>query len=437
VGEDHQAQGKAKVTDRSVETIAPEISEHLRQEVLERFLRYAAVETTSSEESERFPTTDGQHELGRLLVEELAGLGIEEVEQDGHGYVYARLHGEGGTPLTLLAHLDTSPSEAGRGVCPVVREHYDGGTISFPDDPDLLLTPVDSPELLKAIGDTVITAAGKTLLGADDKAGIAAIMAMVSALTRFPALPRPELRIVFTPDEEVGRGTERIDMSRIAGYGYTVDGGRVGEIATECFHALKARIRFKGVNVHPGQAKGKMVNAVKAAAWMASALPEQEAPEHTEAREGFYHVTGLSGDENNALLSLILRDFEEAGNRRRVEVIQRLRDVLLLRQPALRIEIEVVEQYRNMGEVISSAPAVVELAEQAVRRAGIAPIHKSVRGGTDGARLSFRGVPMPNLFTGGQLFHSRKEWVGLSGMQKAAEVLLHLCGLIAAERSDG
>jgi tripeptide aminopeptidase len=423
------------VNEKPVEVFIPGISDHLRREVLERFLRYVAVDTASDEESETSPSTPGQLELGRLLVRELADLGIEEVEQDAYGYVYARVKGEGGTPLTLLAHLDTSPSEKGREVRPVVRESYDGGLISFPDDPDLLLTPEDSPELLNHVGDTVITAAGRTLLGADDKAGIAAIMAMLSALQRFPELTRPELRIVFTPDEEVGRGTERIDMSRLAGFGYTVDGGKVGEISTECFHAFKVGIGFKGINVHPGQAKGRMVNAVKAAAWMASALPEQEAPEHTEAREGFFYVTGLSGDTNNALLSIILRDFEEGGNRRRVELIQRLKEVLLLCHPGLAIEIEVTEQYRNMGEGISSEPAVVTLAEQAMRRAGIEPIHRPIRGGTDGARLTSRGLPTPNLFTGGQLFHSCKEWVGLSGMQKAAEVLLHLCGLAAAGRT--
>jgi tripeptide aminopeptidase len=419
---------------RPLDSIAPGVADHLRQEVLERFLRYVAVDTTSCEDKGEIPSTPGQLELGRLLKGELQALGVEEVEQDAHGYVYARCGGDG-IPLTLLAHLDTSPSEQGAGVRPILREPYDGGVLTYPDDPELLLTPVESPELLKYVGDTVITAAGRTLLGADNKAGIAAIMAMLSALQRFPQLARPELRIVFTPDEEVGRGTERIDMSRLAGFGYTVDGGRVGEISTECFHALRARIRFKGINVHPGQAKGKMVNAAKAAAWMASALPEHEAPEHTQAREGFFHVTGLSGDENGAVLTLILRDFEEDGNSRRVELLQRLKQVLLLHRPGLGIEIEVTEQYRNMREVISTAPEVVALAEQAMHRAGIEPHHKPVRGGTDGARLSSKGLPTPNLFTGGQFFHSRKEWVALSGMQKAAEVLLHLCGLAAARQS--
>jgi tripeptide aminopeptidase len=425
------------VNDKPTEGFPQGVSDHLRQEVFDRFLRYVVVDTTSNEESETSPSTPGQLELGRLLVHELADIGIENAEQDEFGYVYARVTGKRGPPLTLLAHLDTSPSEQGRGVCPVIRENYDGGVISFPDDPDLLLTPEDSPELLNHVGDTVITAAGRTLLGADDKAGIAAIMAMLSALQRFPELARPELRIVFTPDEEIGRGTERIDMARLAGFGYTVDGGKVGELSTECFHAHKVRVSFKGINVHPGQAKGRMVNAVKAAAWMASALPEQEAPEHTEAREGFFHVTGLSGDENNALLSMILRDFKEVENRRRVDMLKQLKEVLLLRRPGLGMEIEVTEQYRNMGEVISSAPEVVAMAEEAMRRAGIEPVHKPIRGGTDGARLTSRGLPTPNLFTGGQLFHSRKEWVGLSGMQKAAEVLLHLCGVAATDGSGG
>jgi tripeptide aminopeptidase len=411
--------------------IAPEISGLLRSEALKRFLRYVKVDTASSEGEQPIPTTPGQLELGRMLARELEELGLTDVEQDAHGYVYGRLPGAGGVPLTFLAHMDTSPSESGRDVRPVVHDPYDGGTIRFPDDPGLALTPDESPELLRYVGDAVVTASGKTLLGADDKAGAAAIMAALSALAAFPELERPDVRIVFTPDEEVGRGTEGIDMGRVAGLGFTVDGGRVGEISMECFHALKVRVHFTGHNVHPGQAKGRMVNAVKAAAWMASALPAQEAPEHTEGMEGFFHVTGISGDENEAMLTLILRDFDETGNRRRVDVIGTLRQALLLRTPGLGIEVQVVEQYRNMREVIARQPQVVEIAERAMRMAGIEPVRKPVRGGTDGARLSFMGLPAPNLFTGGQLYHSRKEWVAVTGMQKSAEVLLHLCALAA------
>jgi tripeptide aminopeptidase len=406
----------------------------LRREVVERFCRYVTVNSASSEESETSPSTPAQFDLARMLVAELEEMGLTRVTLDGYGYVYTTLPaspGVGGEPLTLLAHMDTSPSEPGENVHPVLHENYDGGSITFVDDPALVLTPVDSPELLLSRDETIITASGKTLLGADDKAGIAEIMSVLAAFSRFPELSHPELNIVFTPDEEVGRGTEHIDLQRLGHVGYTVDGGMVGEIDVECFHALRAVVEFRGMNVHPGYARNRMINAGHIAARFAACIPEFESPEHTGGREGFFHLTGLEGDENRAILKFILRDFDESRNRRRVELLECLKDAFEIRYPGLGIELTFTEQYRNMGEVLDRYPDIVALAEQAMTMAGVQPVRKFVRGGTDGARLSFMGMPTPNLFTGGMLPHSRKEWVAVPALQKACEVLVNLCALYA------
>jgi tripeptide aminopeptidase len=406
----------------------------LRQEVVARFCRYVTVNTASSEESETSPSTPTQLDLARILAADLEELGLSQATLDEHGYVYAKLPacpGSAGGTLTLLAHMDTSPSESGENVRPVLHENYDGGSITFADDPALVLSPEDSPELLRFRGESIITASGKTLLGADDKAGIAEIMTVLAAFSRFPEFSHPELIIVFTPDEEVGRGTEHIDIQRLGHVGYTVDGGMVGEIDVECFHALRAVVEFRGMNVHPGYAKNRMINAGHIAARFAACIPEFEAPEHTERREGFFHLTGLEGDENRAILKFILRDFDINANLRRTEQLERLKAAFEIRYPGLGIELSVTEQYRNMGEVLDSHPDIIALAEQAMTMSGVKPLRKFVRGGTDGARLSFMGVPTPNLFTGGMLPHSRKEWVAVPALQKACEVLVNLCALYA------
>jgi len=259
-------------------------------------------------------------------------------------------------------------------------------------------------------------------------------MSVLAAFSRFPDLSHPELIIVFTPDEEVGRGTEHVDVHKLGQVGYTVDGGMIGEIDVECFHALRAVVEFKGMNVHPGYAKNRMINAGHIAARFAASLPEFEAPEHTEGREGFFHLTGLEGDENRAILKFILRDFDGSSNRRRVELLERLRDAFEIRYPCLGIELTVTEQYRNMREVLDLHPDIVALAEQAMTMAGVEPVRKYIRGGTDGARLCFMGLPTPNLFTGGMLFHSRKEWIAVPAMQKSCEVLVNLCALYAGRK---
>jgi tripeptide aminopeptidase len=259
-------------------------------------------------------------------------------------------------------------------------------------------------------------------------------MTLLALFDRFPDLCHPELRILFTPDEEVGRGTEHVDLQRLGRAGYTVDGGMVGEIDVECFDALRVVIEFRGINVHPGYAKNRMINAGQIAARFAASLPEFETPEHTEEREGFFHLTGIEGDECRAVLKYILRDFDAEANRQRVAFLEKLKEELVLRYHGLGIELSVTEQYQNMGEVLDLHPELIAFAEQAMTLAGVSPVRKSVRGGTDGARLCFMGLPTPNLFTGGMLFHSRKEWIAVPAMQKACEVLINLCGLYARSR---
>ncbi len=406
----------------------------LCKDVVERFCRYVRVNTASCEESKTSPSTLAQLDLAKVLKLELQELGLSAVTLDEYGYVYATLPASSGItaePLSLLAHMDTSPSESGENVAPVLHENYDGGLITFVDDPTLILSPADSPELLLFKGETIITASGQTLLGADNKAGVAEIMTILAVFSRFPELRHPELRIVFTPDEEIGRGTEHIDRQSLGQVGYTVDGGMIGEIDVECFHALRVVVEFRGMNVHPGYAKNRMINAGQIAARFAASLPEFEVPEHTEGREGFFHLTGLVGEETRATIKYILRDFDGTENLRRVELLELLKDAFTLRYPGLGIELSVTEQYRNMAEILDLHPDCITLAEQAMTMAGVAPHRKPVRGGTDGARLCFMGLPTPNLFTGGMLFHSRKEWIAVPAMQKACEVLINLCSLYA------
>ncbi len=418
-------------------TMNPEtLIDYLQPRAVERFLRYVALDSSADPESGRHPSSQGQLELGALLADELRHLGVKDVEHDDHGYVYAVLpcrQSRSPLSLTFCAHLDTSPSVSGKDVHPVVHENYDGGPIHFQDDPDLLLTPAESPALLKFTGTDIITAAGKTLLGADDKAGLAAIMTAVEALMHFPDWPHPELRIVFTPDEEIGQGTVNIRRAKLGDVGYTVDGGEMGEFETECFHALKAVLTFHGMNVHPGYAKHRMVNAGALAARFAAGLPAAETPEHTEDREGFFHISAISGNESRATIELILRDFDADRNRRREDLLRQMRASFETAYPGLTIEVQVTEQYRNMKEILDHYPAVVHKGRAAIRAADVAVISRAIRGGTDGAQLCFLGLPTPNLFAGGLLFHSRKEWLPVTALAKSTQVIMELCRLWAED----
>ena len=414
--------------------------EFIRKDVLGRFLRYVAVDTTADEENEHSPSSPGQKELALILEKELKELGLTQVECDPFGYVYGTLPASKGVSspaVTFCAHMDTSPSEPGKDVRPSLHENYKGGEITYADDPGLRLTPHDSPELDEYQGDTIITASGKTLLGADDKAGIAEIMTALACFQKDQTMTHPELRIVFTPDEEIGRGTDKIDIKRLGQYGYTMDGSCAGEIEDECFDAWKAEFIFTGSNVHPGFAKGKMLNAAEIAARFISQIPEDETPAHTEKREGFFHLTGLSGEENTARFAFILRDFEEDENRGRIAYLTQLKETFEIRYPGLDIEMTVTHQYQNMLRILEQHPRVTELAVQAVQNTGLTPLKTAIRGGTDGARLCYKGVPTPNLFAGGHLFHSKREWIALGAMSKAVETVIELSRLWSEEPTHG
>jgi len=402
--------------------------------VTERFLRYVRIDTQSMEDAPSYPSTEKQKDLCRLLVEELRALGLYDAAMSTHGHVYAAL--EGNVPwevpaIGLLAHIDTSPEVSGTNVNPIVHRDYDGGTLALGHG--VTLSPEDSPELLHMRGRTLITSDGRTLLGADDKAGIAAIMTLIERLQQDPDIPHGPLRIAFTCDEEVGRGTEHFDLERFgATYAYTVDGEGAGEIENETFCADAASITVTGVSVHPGQAKGKLVNALKvAAAFLAGLPPDRLSPETTEGREGFVHPTTLQGNVESAKVRLIVRDFDEEGLAAHrallVDLAGRVQDAF----PGSTVAVKFTETYRNMRFVLDKHPQVVETALEAVRRVGLEPKLCAIRGGTDGSRLSYKGLPTPNIFAGGHLFHSRKEWIAVEDMNLAVETLVHLARLWA------
>ncbi len=403
----------------------------LLEEAKNRFLNYVTFDTRSDPDSNRHPSSPGQWEFAGHLVRELEALGLSNAERDSFGYVYAQLPAsrQNAPVLTFCAHMDTAPSVSGTNVRPVVHENYNGGRIAFPENPDLVLSPDQCPELKEFVGRTLITASGDTLLGADDKAGIAEIMAVLSAFQTFGHLDHPTLCIVFTPDEEIGKGADHIRMEKLGDFGYTIDGGRIGMLEDECFDAVSVDLEFIGLNVHPGAAKNRMVNAGSLAARFVAALPEYETPEHTENREGFFHLTRISGEESRARVSLILRDFDHSENARRVELIRKMAGLFEHRCRGLKISVQTREQYRNMAGIMARYPQVIQKAERAIELAGIQPFRSAVRGGTDGARFTFMGMPTPNLFTGGMMFHSLMEWIPEIALQKSAEVIVNLCRL--------
>ena len=404
----------------------------LRKQARNRFLRYVVINTQSDPTSKMHPSSEGQWILAKLLKEELIELGLSNVMLDAHCYVYASMpasKGFDGPAITFCSHLDTSPSESGADVNPLVIKNYDGGDIRLHGSGKRLLTPAESPELLAFAGETIIISDGRTLLGADDKAGIAEIMAALCAFKAFPELCHPELRIVFTPDEEIGAGTDFIQLERVGQFGYTMDGGMMGEIEQECFDAWELSLVFNGRNIHPGYAKNRMVNAAALSARFVAALPEWQSPEHTENREGFYHVTQIEGDESSATVKLIIRDFDRAVNERRMDYLKQLARTFEVRYDGLAINVKVREQYKNMNEVLCRHPHVADMAKTAISAAGISIRENPIRGGTDGARLCFLGVPTPNIFTGAMMVHSKTEWIPELALEKASEVIVRLCGL--------
>ena len=404
--------------------------------VVQRFLRYVRYDTQSDEGSETYPSTEKQKELSRLLVEELKELGCGDAAMDEHGYVMATVEGNVAHDVPvigLIAHVDTSPEVSGEGVDPQLHRDYDGGPIRLNDQHTL--TPAQSPELRKNKGNTIITTNGETLLGADNKAGIAEIMTLVERLQADRTIQHGTLRIAFTPDEEIGVGTKYFDVDKFgAKYAYTVDGESPGEVENETFCADSATLKVTGINVHPGYAKNKLVSAIKAAASFVDLLPRDMAPETTEKRQGYIHPVSIGGGVEEVTVKMILRDFDEEPLRAQRDILAGIAQKVKAAHPGVKLELTYAESYRNMRFVLDEHPDVLEYALEAVRRAGLEPHLNLIRGGTDGARLSFMGLPTPNIFTGGHLFHSRYEWIAVEAMEQAAETLVQLVQ-IWAEKS--
>ncbi|TXT62364.1 MAG: Peptidase T [Promethearchaeota archaeon] len=410
--------------------LTSQIKEYILEGVVKRFLKYVQIDSQSDDNSNSFPSTQEQIQFGKVLVEELKLLGLQNIIHDKYGYIYAQLRAskgyESSQEIGLIAHLDTSPSVNGKDVKPKIHSNYQGGVINFEKNKNLVLSLEDSPALNDYMGEDIITSKGDTLLGADDKAGIAEIMTLCDVLSTFTQLVHGPIVICFFPDEELGKGTEKIDISKLPRICYTVDGSRIGELEFECFDAWKVNIIFKGLNVHPGYAKGLMINSIHIAAQFISDLPEFETPRNTEGREGFYHLISLKGTPEKSKATLLLRDFEEEKNSERFKYLEILKTLYERKYEGLKIEIDVEHQYENMKKYLESDSKVIKIAKEAIQKAGLDPIIHSIRGGTDGAHLSKKGIPTPNLFTGGMLFHSKKEYIPKIALQKATEVLLYL-----------
>jgi tripeptide aminopeptidase len=397
----------------------------------ERFLRYVKIDTQSDPESTSCPSTEKQKDLSRLLVQELKAMGITDAQLDDHGYVYATIPANTSKQVPVIcfcSHVDTAPDCTGRGVKPIVHKNYDGGDIVLPDDPSQVISPKDHPYLLKKIGEDLITASGTTLLGADDKAGVAVIMDMASFFMTNPHVQHGAIRILFTPDEEIGRGVDKADLKKLgAQYAYTLDAGERGAYEDETFSADGVTITFHGVSAHPGYAKDKLVNAMKVAGAFLEVLPKDTlSPETTEKRQGFVHPVRINGIAEKVTLEFIIRDFITAKLAEYENMLKEKLALTLQRFPGAKADFEVREQYRNMKEVLDKHPQVSAYAKEAIARAGVPLLEMSARGGTDGSRLSFMGLPCPNIFTGEMAFHGKHEYVSVQDMQKSVETIVHL-----------
>lgn len=400
---------------------------------VDRFLEYVKIDTESDPHSPTQPSTMKQKDLSRKLVEELLGLGIEDAELDEHGYVYATLPSNTDKDVPTIcfcSHVDTSPDCSGKDVKPIIHENYQGQDLVLPDDNSQIIRLADHPKLGNQFGNDIITASGTTLLGADNKAGVAEIMDMVHFFVNNPDVKHGPIRILFTPDEEIGRGVDKVDMKKLnADFGYTVDGEKRGSLEDETFSADAAFVTINGVSAHPGFAKGKLVNAIKVAADFLTQLPQELSPEMTEGREGFLHPHHITGQAEEIKLRFILRDFVTAKLDEKAELLREAAQKAMNNWPGSRIEVEIKEQYRNMKEVLDDHPQVVQYAVEAIERAGMEPSRSSIRGGTDGSRLSFMGLPCPNIFAGEHAFHSKHEWVSRQDMHKAVMTCVHIACL--------
>jgi tripeptide aminopeptidase len=405
------------------------LAEELADDVLERFVRYAKVDTQAVHRAVKRPSSEKQLDLSRMLVDELREIGLEDAELNEGFSVFATLPGTTDAPVIgLIAHVDTTPDVTGADVSPVVHEAWEGEPIVLPGDPRQVLDPAVLPALAARTGHDIVTSDGTTLLGADDKAGIAEIMASVAYLARHEDRPRAPIRVAFTVDEEVGRGAEDFDLEAFgADVAYTLDGSDLGEIEVETFSAASVRVTIRGLSVHPGTAKDKLVNAVKLASELVLSLPaDRLSPETTEDREGYVHPNRISGNAEEAVVDFIARDHDDELLAQHVELLRALAREVGTREPRAHVEIEVQHSYRNMRPFIEADPRVVEAALEATRRAGVEPRLAITRGGTDGAVLSAQGLPTPNLFTGGQEYHSVREWASVQDMAAAAAMIVHL-----------
>jgi tripeptide aminopeptidase len=404
---------------------------------LSRFLKYVTFDTRSDEQSTTFPSTPGQLVLLKELVAELNALGLEDAAMDQYGYVMATIPPTAGREhapvIGFIAHVDTSPEMPGHDVRPIVHRQYDGGDLVLPDDPSAVLRASENPALSAQIGNTIVTASGLTLLGSDDKAGVAEIVAAAEYLQAHPEIGHGPVRIAFTPDEEIGRGANHFDVERFgATCAYTLDGGSRGELEFESFSADAITVKFKGFNTHPGYARGRMVNAIRVASDFVARLPrDRMSPETTDGYEGYLHPYQVQASVDCTTVKVLVRDFVTAGLKDKEEFVQQLAHDVVRGHPGSSVDFVIDESYRNMREVLERHPQVVDYARRAIRLAGLEPIEKPIRGGTDGSRLSFMGLPTPNLFAGEHNFHSRLEWVSAEDMDKAVEVIVRLSQLWA------
>lgn len=398
--------------------------------IVDRFLKYVAFETTSDENTGTTPSTPGQMLFARYLVDELKNIGLTDAAVDDNGYVFATLEANTDQPkptIGFIAHVDTSPDMSGKAVNPRIVEHYDGGDIVLNAADECVLSPRQFPELVQYKGQNLIVTDGRTLLGADDKAGIAEIMNAVEYLVQHPEVKHGRVRVAFTPDEEIGQGPHHFDVAKFgADWAYTMDGGEIGELEYENFNAAAAKVIIRGCNVHPGYAKNKMLNSMRVAQQFVAMLPPTETPEHTEGYEGFYHLVGMNGTVEQSILTYIIRDHNRERFEQRKAEMNHLAQQLDAEYGAGTVTVELRDQYYNMREKIEPVMHVVELACKAMEQAGVKPKITPIRGGTDGAQLSFMGLPCPNIFAGGHNFHGRYEFVPIQSMQKATEVILNI-----------
>lgn len=401
--------------------------------VLDRFLRYVQIDTQSDPASPTQPSTEKQKTLSRLLVSELQAIGFADAEMDSNGYVYATVPANTDKDVPVIcfcSHVDTAPDFSGTGVKPQIVKNYAGGDITLVGDKSRVIRVSEHPELNNQIGNDLITTDGTTLLGADDKAGVAEIVTAAEILLKDKSIPHGAIKLLFTPDEEIGRGVDKVDLKKLgARFAYTMDGETAGTIEDETFSADGLEISITGVAMHPGFAKGRMENAIKIAGEIIARLPHDVSPEGTEGREGFVHPVGVTGSMEKATISMIVRDFTVAGLHQKEAMVDEIAKAVIADYPGSSYRIAVKEQYRNMKEVLDKNPEIVEFAVEAIRRAGMEPVRGSIRGGTDGSRLSFMGLPTANIFAGGHAFHSPLEWISRQDMEKAVSTIVELARL--------